>query len=408
MKKIDLTENEAVKGIRWSYVLLAFLLSLILWFYVTLQANPLEEKLYEVPVDYINLEEDLTISEKTDYVTVRVQSNSNILTNVEAKDISAYVNMSAAEIGTFTGAVMVDIPDNVQLVSISDSTVIITVEEVSQINKEVTINYGKAAVADGYMSMDGAVYPNTVTISGPSDKLEAIASVYVEVNLANMDSNYDGVLPVNVVDASGSSLASWIDVEPSNVEVLVPIVSNNPTKVVPVSPTIIGSVAEGYTITRTVVEPSVVTITGSQSAIDSINYAYTSAVDISNATTDIITQVKLLDNTGITYVDNFNSTINVIVVVEEEKTVTIENVAITVENANSDYNYDLQKSTISVKVVGPASVVEGLTNTDIVAKVDVSDAVLGENSLTLKGSTTANATITTLSSSLITVDVTEK
>ncbi len=408
MKKIDLTENETVQGIRWSYVLLALLLSLILWFYVTLQANPLEEKLYEVPVDYINLEEDLTISEKIDYVTVRVQSNSNILSSVEAKDISAYVNMAAAEIGTFTGAVMVDIPDNVQLVSISDSTVIITVEEVSQINKEVTINYGKAAVADGYMSMDGAVYPNTVTISGPSDKLDAIASVYVEVNLANMDSNYDGVLPVNVVDANGASLASWIDVEPSNVEVLIPIVSNNPTKVVPVSPTIIGSVAEGYTITRTVVEPSVVTITGAQTAIDSINYAYTSAVDISNATTDIITQVKLLDNTGITYVDNFNSTINVIVVVEEEKTVTIENVAITTENASSDYNYNLQKSTISVKVVGPASVVEALTNTDIVAKVDVTDAVLGENALIIKASTTANATITTLSSSLITVDVTEK
>lgn len=408
MKKIDLTENETVRSIRWSYVLLALLLSLILWFYVTLQANPLEEKLYEVPVDYINLEEDLTISEKTDYVTVRVQSNSNILSSVEAKDISAYVNMATAEIGTFTGSVMVDIPDNVQLVSISDSTVIITVEEVSQINKEVSINYGKAAVADGYMSMDGAVYPNTVTISGPSDKLDSIASVYVEVNLANMDSNYDGVLPVNVVDDNGSSLATWIDVEPANVEVLVPIVANNPTKVVPVSPTIIGSVAEGYTITRTVVEPSVVTITGAQTAIDSITYAYTSAVDISDATTNIVTQVKLLDNTGITYVDNFNSTINVIVVVEEEKTVTIENVAITVENANSDYNYDLQKSTISVKVVGPASVVEELTNTDIVAKIDVSDAVLGENSLTVKGSTTANATITTLSSSLITVDVTEK
>ena len=51
------------KQINWGYLALALALAIMLWGFVTIQDNPQEERLFEVPVDYINLADNLAISD---------------------------------------------------------------------------------------------------------------------------------------------------------------------------------------------------------------------------------------------------------------------------------------------------------------------------------------------------------
>ena len=285
-----------VKQVNWKYLAVSLLCATLLWTYVTIRDNPVEEQLFEVPIDYINLADNLAISDKTENIKVRLSGAANILDNLAASDINVYVDLSAATLGQYTGQLNFDLPNNVQLASSERTNVTVLIDEQAQVQRPVTVEYaGANHLAEGYMTLPYTLAPNEVLLSGPEDKLAQISKIFVTVNLNDANANYRANLPVNVQDAAGNSLLSWVTVQPSQVEVLVPVVSERPTKTVPVNVTLSGQPANGYVVSRIVADPSVATIIGAQKELDKIDYVYTSAVNINGATNNVSEEVTLLN-----------------------------------------------------------------------------------------------------------------
>ena len=394
------------RGVNWFLLLLAFVLALGLWVYVTVQDNPVIEQRYDVPVDYINLPDNLAISDKTETVRLRVSAPANVLNGITASDINAYVDLSGAVQGRYAAKLQFELPESIQLVSADRSEVSVLIDALRTAQRSVNVVYTGNAPDEDYMALAESIMPGEVVLSGAEDKLALAANVYVTVDLTGLRENFRSILPVNVTDADGNSLLSWLTPEPAMVDVLVPVVGSLPTKAAPVSVTLSGAPAEGYVISRIIIDPAVATVFGPQSLLDTVDYIYTSAVNISGAAANISQSVSLLNVDGLTVDKNANCQVQVII--EREAVRTIDDVAIAAVNQQVDCSYQLAENTCSVTVRGPASVVNMLTNTDIEARVDVSSLGMGSHRLPVRVSTSFNATVEVSSPAVVPVTVSRR
>lgn len=256
------------------------------------------------------------------------------------------------------------------------------------------------------MALTPFLTPNEVVLSGAEDKLALIDKVFVTVNIGGAEANYRASLPVNVLDSFGNSLLSWVQVKPGLVDVLVPVVGRQPSKVAPVRVTLSGRPAEGYVVSRVVTDPAVVTVLGAQGLLDNLDYIYTSAVNIDGATATITEKVTLLGVDGLN-IDR-SSDYAAMVVIEREESRTLSDVVVSVSNGNPDYNYTLGTNTVSVEVRGAASAVESIASADVTASVDVSGLSPGQTYLSLQAATGSNVQIVAAEPQLIEVTVSEK
>ena len=390
------------KQINWGYLALALALAIMLWGFVTIQDNPQEERLFEVPVDYINLADNLAISDKPSNIKLRLNATSSVLDNLSASDINAYADLSGATLGQYTARLNFDLPAGVQLSSAERSEVTVLIDELAQVQHQVQVEYTGTA-ADGYMTLPASVSPTEIVLSGPEDKLALINKVFISVNLDEANSNYRASLPVNVQDSAGNSLLHWITPQPAMLDVLVPVVSSQPSKTVPVNVTLSGQPANGYVVSRIVADPAVAVIMGAQKALDNVDYVYTSAININGATNTVTEEVTLLNANGVTVDTSLR--FKVMVVIEREETTTVNDVVVSLTNTNAAYNYNLSTNTVDVVVRGPASDISNVRNSAISAQLNAADFGIGINQGFLQLSTNSNLEIVSAQPLFIEVNV---
>ena len=393
------------KQINWGYLALALALAIMLWGFVTIQDNPQEERLFEVPVDYINLADNLAISDKPSNIKLRLNATSSVLDNLSASDINAYADLSGATLGQYTARLNFDLPAGVQLSSAERSEVTVLIDELAQVQHQVQVEYTGTA-ADGYMTLPASVSPTEIVLSGPEDKLALINKVFISVNLDEANSNYRASLPVNVQDSAGNSLLHWITPQPAMLDVLVPVVSSQPSKTVPVNVTLSGQPANGYVVSRIVADPAVAVIMGAQKALDNVDYVYTSAININGATNTVTEEVTLLNANGVTVDTSLR--FKVMVVIEREETTTVNDVVVSLTNTNATYNYNLSTNTVDVVVRGPASDISNVRNSAISAQLNAADFGIGINQGFLQLSTNSNLEIVSAQPLFIEVNVSSK
>ena len=377
----------------------------MLWGFVTIQDNPQEERLFEVPVDYINLADNLAISDKPSNIKLRLNATSSVLDNLSASDINAYADLSGATLGQYTARLNFDLPAGVQLSSAERSEVTVLIDELAQVQHQVQVEYTGTA-ADGYMTLPASVSPTEIVLSGPEDKLALINKVFISVNLDEANSNYRASLPVNVQDSAGNSLLHWITPQPAMLDVLVPVVSSQPSKTVPVNVTLSGQPANGYVVSRIVADPAVAVIMGAQKALDNVDYVYTSAININGATNTVTEEVTLLNANGVTVDTSLR--FKVMVVIEREETTTVNDVVVSLTNTNAAYNYNLSTNTVDVVVRGPASDISNVRNSAISAQLNAADFGIGINQGFLQLSTNSNLEIVSAQPLFIEVNVSSK
>lgn len=399
--------GKKTREINWRYLALAFILSLSLWVFVTIQDNPMAEQLFEVPVDYVNLADNLAISDKAETVKLRLSGTANILDNVAASDIRVYVDLTGAVLGQNKLRLNFDLPNNTQLSSADFTETTLLVDELAQVQLPVQVEYsGLNKLGEGYMALEPFLTPNEVVLSGAEDKLALIDKVFVTVNLGGSEANYRASLPVNVRDSFGNSLLSWVQVEPALVDVLVPVVGSQPSKLAPVRVTLSGRPAEGYVVSRVVTDPQLATVLGPQALLDNLDYIYTSAVNINGTTGTVTENVTLLAVDGVT-IDR-TADYAVMVVIEREESKRLRDVVVSLTNADANYNYTLDVNTVDVEVRGAASAVNGMTSAEVTASLDVGGLVPGVNILPVQAATGSNVQIVTAEPLYIQVNVSEK
>lgn len=394
---------EKFKNKKIIYMVFALIIAVTLWVYVTQSSNPLEEKLYEIPVEYNNLPSTMAVLDKTDTVKVRIQGYSGVLENIDTKDITATVDLSNANIGQYVAKINIELPSGVQLISVTPLDVEVDIQEMVTVEVPVEIDISEVWADDGCRILTPVAMTDVVSISGAKDNVAKISKAVVMVPSAKLSQSYSGTLPVLVYDKYGGSLEGLVKVWPETIDVMVPVIGDAPSKVAPISANLVGSPAQGYAVSRIIVSPNIVTAYAGQTLLDSIDYIYTEAIDISGAKGDITAKAGLIADDGIRL--DIENEVDVLIQIEKTTTRVFDNVQIKLTNSDSGYKYILSSDMVSVKVSGPESVMESLTANNISVEADMAGLKNGYHSVKLTYSIPGASYVESITPSTVTVYV---
>ncbi|MBC7326051.1 MAG: hypothetical protein H5T99_12195, partial [Moorella sp. (in: Bacteria)] len=243
----------------WAYRLLALVLAVILWLYVTGEQNPTGEKVIRVPLETGNIKEGLVVADRPDEVQVRVEGRKAAINNLLPRDVHAYVDLRDAREGDNFLPVQVEVPPEISVVHINPGQVVVKVDKIDQVQLPVQVTL-IGAPASGYRALEPVIKPSQVVISGSAATLKNIGAVYVEARIDQASGNFLAQLPVKLADREGQPLEEWLSIKPEVVETFIPVVQDMPSKILAVRPQLAGEPAQGYAIQRVILQPEVVEV----------------------------------------------------------------------------------------------------------------------------------------------------
>jgi len=361
------------------YKIIAVLLAILLWLYVTADQNPPLEKTLNLSVNYENLREDLTLTSKINVVNVKIRGDQKLINSLGLKDFKAVVDLSQVRMGEQMVPVKIENSLGVEIVDVYPKEVMINVDKIAEKQVPVTVAL-LGQTAHGYSSFKASVKPSQVVIRGPENVLQTLEEARADVNLNFAQSNLVLNLPVKVQDKWGNWYGSdSLTIIPNTVEVFIPVVQDTPSKTVPVKPVFEGKPAPGYQVARILVEPETVKILGQFNKLDTIDRVQTLPVILNDIKENIVQEVDLSIPSGVTLL--YGTKVKVIIQVEESAVQKSFDVPVKVHNTKNSQKVTLAAETVKVKVEGKKDIIDKLTAQDIKAYVDVAGIDFGAHEL---------------------------
>ena len=336
------------------------------------------ETMTNVPVVVYYDEENLVVSGIPKYVNVTLQGPASIVKPTALqRNFEVYIDLTNLPLGTYTVPIKYkDISDKLK-VNIHPSVAKVTIQEKVSKNFPVGVDLiNKNKVPEGYLIEQPIVKPNAVTITGAKELIESISSVKARIDLDRATDTVTEESSVTVYDKRGNVLN--VDVQPSVVEVTVPIKS--PSKTVPLKINRTGSLRKGLSIVKIETIPNQVTIFGSKEKINSIEFIDGITIHLDEITEDKTLEVNVPLPAGVKSVDP--SKIKIVIDVQKEESKTLKDVPIHVVGLGDQYTVDfvdLQEGAMDVQLYGAPNVLSDITKDDIQLYIDVSDLGVGEH-----------------------------
>lgn len=214
-----------------------------------------------------------------------------------------------------------------------------------------------------------------VTVSGPLPTLRTVESSDIDVTVNAAELTREGlVVEPNVQLPETLRLIGF---EPEVVTIRV--ASDQGTKTIPVTPALIGNVADGYQVTGVIVEPSNVTVVGEISVMNEVNSLSTEPVDIGGLDANRDGEAKLEVPEGIEVVASSIVTVRLLIdPIEGSKRFTVP---VSVSGLSERYTWEVQPREIEVTIVGPIVELREIDISEIIARVDASGLPPGDFSL---------------------------
>ena len=161
----------------WHFKIVSLGLAVMLWLAVANEAS--SEIGLEVPLEYRNIPAQLEITgDMTNMVQVRLRGSSNVIKDINAKDVSTIIDLSKMKRGD---KVIPLSPQNVQapfgteVIRVNPSSVRFNLERTVTKTVPVMPNVGQAP--DGYEVARVLINPSSVDVEGPESRVNALSSI---------------------------------------------------------------------------------------------------------------------------------------------------------------------------------------------------------------------------------------
>lgn len=335
------------------------------------KTNEDSEALSNVPLEIKYDQDKYAIYNIPETVTVYLEGPSSLITTAKIQNgYEVYANLTKLGPGNhqvqlqyrgFPNKLNVRIEPSYLEVDIQQRVNQIMPVEVDFINEE--------QVADGHTVEQPIIIPNTVRVSGGQEEVNKIGLVKAIVDLKGVAGPLSINAPVLVYDQNGSKLN--LDIEPSVVEVKVPI--TGPNKAVPFKITRKGELPEGLSIKSFEVNPGEVTIFGPQEVIEQVEFVDNVEVDLSKIDKDTTLEVDIPVPDGVEKINPEKVTVKIDVEMEVEKTLTEIPIQIVGLGEDLIASFDSPEEGVTdIKVFGAEELLNELEKSDINLFVDLS------------------------------------
>ena len=368
------------------YLLLAVLISIGLWLYVVTVVNPeWEDTFYNIPVILEN-EEILherglmLVSEDEPKVTLRLSGNRADMINLNSSNITIRADLSriysAGEQSLSYSIVYPgDVPNNAfEILSQAPQQVTLSIAERKSKDVDVQIVFN-GAVPEQYIAFkDKATLDyEKITITGPADVIDRVATAKVEVNLQEQKETISQQYSYVLCDAEGNAVESeWIT---ANTEQVLYTLKIQQWKDISLRVNVVdggGLKQQDCIITQSL---DAIRVTGGEKQLADLDDEMVFVIDLAQ-----IRQSGTLsfDINLPEWATNLSEKNTVDVTVQIPSLMTVEFTVSNIQAINvGDRNVVFNTKEKLVTVRGPESALATLTAQDLMIQVDFADAEMG-------------------------------
>jgi YbbR domain-containing protein len=324
-------------------------------------------------------EERFTITEIPESVKVNLRGPQGAITIMQLTRPSyeVFVDLNDKEAGTHHVSIeRRGFPSELS-VSVSPQFVKVVMEEKKTVSIPVEIDLvNKKGVAQGYSLGTPIVTPINVEVTAAAAIIDTVAIAKVYVDVSDVNKTIEKSVPVKLYDHLGNELD--LDVEPSVVDVTVPI--SSPNKSVPVKITREGKLPEGLSIKSITVEPKEVAIYGQQATINDISLVEDIILDVSEIESE---QTLTLDIPKPPEVERIEpEAVQVTVVLVEEETRLLVSIPLQITGLQEGLSMEMlnpQREDLDITLKGAPTILEKTQREEIKAFLDLSQFSAGEH-----------------------------
>ena len=266
----------------------------------------------------------------------------------------------------------------VEILSYTPTTVAVELDRLGQ--REVPVVVERGEVPEGLAIGTPRVSARNVVATGPESQLGRVERAVARVQI--FDSGIDVQRQVDLVpvDVDGAQVEA-VELEPATVTVEIDVRAVETSKTVPVRPVTSGSIAEGFEIVATTVEPSVVTVFGLPDDLAPVEEIITTPISIAGLAqpTDFEAELSLPEAIRLAA-----GTDPVVVSIEVQAAVASRTLLVGVQCQGAQEGFAClpQQDQVAVLLRGPAALLTALDAGDLNVVVDVSGLAAGNHQVT--------------------------
>jgi YbbR domain-containing protein len=359
-------------------------LAFFIWMLATLDSDPIQERNFAgIPIQVIAEQGLVVTGQSVNTATVRVRAPLSTLSQLERDDIQVTANLR----GLGAGEHRVALEATVSRRAIPDPAprrITVTLEASQEKLVPVETLITDPLPAGFEIASDGlTVETNQVLISGPQSQVEQVTEALIQLNLRQRRNTFSDDFRLVPVDADGNPVDD-ITIEPSTVEVSVPIQPRADIKQVSVTPNIlVDTLPDSYSLSSIVYSPQVILISGPPEALENApGTLFTEPIDLTNHTTsfEATTVVQVPDSRLFvigTPTVQVSIGITPLLSSRQFDRIPIEKVGLA-----PNYRAESSPSEVTVLITGPQSVVNTLSADNLRVIVDLNGLGAGSHQLT--------------------------
>ena len=353
--------------------IIAVLAAVIIWIYAVQTESPAYEDTLTVTVDITNIPSDLSvISGDNTTVELTVRGKKSDITGLKPDDVSAFADASTVSgSGIYSLPVKAILPDNLTLIDTYPETVNVYLGTTTSKHLPIQVELRNYTVESGYTLESTVADVTGLTIKGPGNELDKIASAKVVLELGNITSSMTASGSVVLFDKEGNVYSHpYVTSNVTNVLVRIEV---HTYKTIPVTVDYkygyFNSSNEDITI-----NPATITVKGTVEALAGLDGIMVTTIDETQFYKDGDTNVRFTLPEGVTSVDNVNT---VLVKVEHKntqlRTVTVSKSQFKLDNVKEGEVFVINTEYLNVTLRGPLNdYFANLSSKDITVLVDMS------------------------------------
>jgi len=354
--------------------LLALAMAIILWFYISSEYNISAERYYDIEIRAINLNDNLSIKDIRDKVSVGIEGPQNILENLSSQKIIGTIDLKNIEDpGEYQIEADVIIPKNTNITKIIPNNIMVEVENI--LERESPVEYNLIGLPERGYSLEGEpeITPSEVTVVGPDSLLTQIEQVKIDIDISSIKDDFKTEETVFVYNKNNEEIKN-LKVKPEQVFVSIKVGEGYPEKILPIKPRIIGKPAPEYFISKIEANPSYIRVYGNYSKIGNLNFLETIPIDVNGISKTLTVKIPPIISEGVYLIDEQETLIEVQIQVEEkEEERLFENIIIQKRETSPFLSYKLDPEKVDIRISGKYNDMKNITEDDIKVFVNLSD-----------------------------------
>lgn len=384
--------------------IISILTALLMWFIVLDNDNPIEVKVFTVPltsnVEVLEVQNLRIIgAQPPTSVEITVKGRRNKIANITSADFLASLDFDGI---STSGLIDVPIPQpeytgkqNILITALSPEKASLKLERITGVEFPVEIAWADA-LPEGYQAVNITMVPDTVVLEDKESLISRAARVVVTLNPLTEKTSV--TKRVSVYTDTGEVISQF--------EGKIPVTINyDIARTVPVSTSVVGVPEEDWYVSAYRLEPSSIQVTGELDSLSKLTGLQASAIDVSGKAESFETKLEVAIPNGMKlYRSNPAISASVEMEMLETRTVTIPASLVELTDVDVALGIDwaIRDEEFRVTLKGKPEDLANFRSNAVAFKISVAGLEVGEHLLPI--SITLPSTLKLIGQNFLTVD----